>query len=109
MERKVIAVRNKSAMIMNFVFAGIGIVALAVLIWLTTTSDDASYISLGVFACVVALGMALWYGIPAALMLGAPEELIVKQGENFIINGKKVPLTQISEGQLKEHRKNGGE
>ena len=87
MERKVIAVRNKSAMIMNFVFAGIGIVALAVLIWLTTTSDDASYISLGVFACAVALGMALWYGIPAALMLGAPEELIVKQGENFIING----------------------
>ena len=73
MERKVIAVRNKSAMIMNFVFAGIGIVALAVLIWLTTTSDDASYISLGVFACAVALGMALLYGIPAALMLGAPE------------------------------------
>ena len=52
-------VRNKSAMIMNFVFAGIGIVALDVLIWLTTTSYDASYISLVVFACAVELGKAL--------------------------------------------------
>ncbi len=109
MERKVIAVRNGSAMIMNFVFAGFGVAALGVLVWLTATSDDASYISVGSLACAVALGMALWYGIPAVLMLGAPVELIVKNGENFIINGKTVPLTQIAEGQLKEHRKNGGE
>lgn len=109
MERKVIAVRNSSAVTMNFVFSAIGIAALGLLIWLAVTSQDTSYRTLGIFASAVALGMALWYGIPAVLIMLAPAEVIVKQEGDFILSGKKIPLAQISEGQLKVRRKNGGQ
>lgn len=109
MEREVIAARNGKAVVMNIVISAVALAALGYLVYLACTGEDTGSIVVGALLSALALAVVLWYGVPAVLILCKPKDIIVKSGTEFVINGKKYALSDISTAQLKMHRVNSGE
>lgn len=109
MGRRVIAERNSSAVILNFIFAAVSLLIFGGVLYVAITSDDTAYRTMGIVVAAAMLITAVVYGVPAVLIMCAPKEIIVREGDEFILNGKRYALSFISEGQLKVRRKNGGQ
>ena len=109
MEREVIAKRNTDSAILDFVIAFIGACLLAYTLYLACTSEELASIVMGAVVAAVCAAILCYFLSEAILIMRSPEEIIVKLGEQIIINGKSYALPEISVAELKMHKGRGGQ
>ena len=108
MARKVMAVRNDGALVMNIIFACVGAAAFGVTLWITCRAEETSDMAIGAVVTALGFGVALFYGIPAVFMLLAGKEVIVMEGETLILSKKRVNVCDVLDASLSVRRSNGG-